>query len=166
MDACWGLEMSRQLIESYAAGPEKLTHAIDGLSAEQMQWMPPAEAKAGTWSIQQLMAHLADCECVHADRMKRVIAEESPKLLAFDETRWAKSLAYDTRMVPDSLALIKAVRDQMAVILRHVPEAAWNRTGMHSERGALMLSQLVEGACEHMDHHLEFILAKRQVMNG
>ena len=39
--------------------------------------------------------HLLDSDLVASDRMKRVIAEPNPTLLAYDENLWVKNLSYD-----------------------------------------------------------------------
>jgi uncharacterized damage-inducible protein DinB len=156
--------LNKELIDAYAAGADKLAMAIRGLSPEDMASKPPADAKVGKWSIRQLLVHLADADGVLADRMKRMIAEDNPQLLAYDENRWMAALAYEQQSAEDGLTLFRAIRHQMSVILRHVPEAAWQRTGIHSEVGKMTLTQLLERANKHLDHHLEFIHAKRRLM--
>ena len=86
----------------------------------------------GTWSIQQIIIHLLDSDLVLADRMKRVIAEEKPSLLAFDENRWAKQLAYDFRSADDAVAMFGLNRKQMAEVMRRLPDEAFARTGTHN----------------------------------
>jgi uncharacterized damage-inducible protein DinB len=156
--------LSKEIVDAYAGGADKLSMAVRGLSAEDLAAKPQADAGVGKWSIQYLLAHLADCDGVFADRMKRMIAEDNPQLLAFSETHWAANLAYEHRSGEDSLALFKAIRQQMTTILRHIPAAAWQRTGVHSEAGKMSLSQIMEKANSHLDHHLEFIHAKRRLM--
>ena len=64
--------MDRELIEHYARGGEKLALAVRGLTREDLLAPPPADdPNVGKWTIQQVVMHLADCESVHADRIKR-----------------------------------------------------------------------------------------------
>lgn len=72
---------SKPLIDRYSAGGAILAYAVAGLTVEQ----ETAQPGPGAWSMAQLAAHLLDSDLVYADRMKRVIAEEEPTLLAFDE---------------------------------------------------------------------------------
>ena len=76
------------LVDRFADGGPLLVQACSNLSPEVCRDHPIP----GTWSIAQLVAHLLDSDLVHADRMKRVIAEEEPALLAFDENRWIDRL--------------------------------------------------------------------------
>ena len=110
------------------------------------------------------MCHLADTEAVFADRMKRVIAEERPPLLAMDPDQYITSLACDRRDAAEEIAVVRTARQQMARILRTLPTEAWQRIGVHNEAGEQTLEQLVRKAIDHLKHHLEFIRAKREVL--
>lgn len=152
--------MDRSFIDEYERGSEKLTMAIRGLKREDLLAIPVP----GTWSIQQIAIHLADSDQVIADRIKRVVAEDNPPLLAFDENKWVKNLAYDEQSADDAAKTMELVRKQLARVLRSLPDAAFDRRGNHSERGPMTLRQLVEGASKHLDHHLKFINDKREML--
>jgi hypothetical protein len=155
---------TQQLIETYAGGADKLAQAVRGLTPEDLACRPPEDASVGRWSIRELAVHLADSDGVLADRMKRVIAEDQPQLLAYDENKWMAALAVDQQSTEDALALFRLIRKQMAVILRNVPPAAWERYGVHSEVGKITLAGLVERANKHLENHLKFVHAKRAFM--
>lgn len=146
------------LIDAYESGVGKVAQAIDGLTRQDLVAFPVP----GTWSIQQIVLHLADSEQVFADRIKRVIAEENPALLAYDENKWTSRLHYDAQSAADACALIDLMRKQIVRVLRTLPEAALDRTGIHSEAGTISLRELVGKATAHLEHHLKFILAKRE----
>jgi hypothetical protein len=48
----------------------------------------------------------------------------------------------------------------MALILRSLPDSAWARVGVHTERGLVTLEQMNE----HIPHHVKFIHEKRQAL--
>jgi hypothetical protein len=96
--------------------------------------------------------------------MKRVIAEERPLLIGYDETRFTASLPYHQQDVNAELVLLVAMRQQMARILRGLPEAAWSRTGVHNERGLMTLEEMVRDEVEHIPHHVAHIVEKRKVL--
>jgi hypothetical protein len=149
-----------QLIDQYLAGPEALRAAVRGLSREQLLARPVA----GKWSTLEVVGHLADFEPILADRMKRVIAEDRPPLLGADETRFAAALAYHQRDPEEELTLIERTRAQMARILRTLPPDAWQREGVHNQRGPLTLERLLTTAANHIPHHVRFIDEKRQAL--
>jgi hypothetical protein len=149
-----------QMIADYLDGARLVRQAVRGMSREQLLARPVA----GRWSTLEVVCHLADFEPVLADRMKRVLAEDRPTLLAADENRYAAALAYHERDLEEELALIEHTRSQMARILRTVPAGALGRVGVHSERGLRTLEQLLTGATSHVPHHVQFIRAKRQAL--
>jgi len=151
-----------EAIDAYLAGPQKLRDAVRGMTPEQLDARPVP----GKMSTREVICHCADFEPVYADRMKRVIAETDPPLRGGDPDVWAKALAYGVRDVNEELDLVEAVRKQMARILRALPDAAWTRTGVHSEYGALSLEELLRRITNHVPHHVAFIEEKRKALGA
>ena len=149
-----------ELIDQYRAGPARVADAVWGLSREQVRSHPIA----GTWSVLEVVCHLADSEGLFAERMKRVLAEDRPALLFFDPARVSTALAYAERDVDEEIACLEAARRQMARILESRPAEAWQRVGIHSREGEQTLEQLVRKAVNHLQHHLQFVIEKRTVL--
>ena len=150
--------MNRELLDIYEDGGRKLAKAIEHLDRNDLIAVPIP----GKWSIQQLVVHLADSDLVIADRMKRVLAEDKPSLLAFDENKWVERLHYELQSAQDAVALLALNRRCMTAVLRILPDKAFKRTGIHSERGEMSLEKLLNGAISHLDHHLKFLYEKRE----
>jgi hypothetical protein len=148
------------LIDQYRAGPAQLRKAVAGMSREQLTARPVP----GKWSTLEVICHIADFEPVYADRMKRVIAEECPLLLAGDPDIFQARLAYSSRDAAEELTLIDTVRAQMARILATLPESDFARTGKHSIDGPLSLAVFLERITGHIPHHVKFIEEKRRAL--
>lgn len=152
--------MDRNLIEQYAKGAGELAAAIQGLAREDFLKTPVP----GTWSIQQIVLHLMDSDLIAADRMKRIIAEENPTIIGYNETAFSQKLFYD-KLDPFAAAdIFKRNRDMTVVILRSLPDAAYARTGMHNERGKVTLEDILSIYVKHLEHHLGFVRHKRQLI--
>src|SRR6476620_8962199 len=82
---------NKSLIDQFETGGQKVKAAIAGLSREDLLAFPVP----GTWSIQQIVLHIVDSDLVLSDRMKRVIAEDKPLLIGYDESKFAARLHYD-----------------------------------------------------------------------
>lgn len=149
-----------QLIDEYAAGPQKLRDAIAGMTPEQIDAAPVP----GKWSTRQVICHLADFEPVYADRMKHVIAEDEPTFPGGFDRQFAEHLAYDKRDIEEELTMIEVTRSQMVRILRSLPSEGFERTGIHSVRGPMTLRALLEAITNHIPHHIRFIEVKKQAM--
>jgi uncharacterized damage-inducible protein DinB len=152
--------MKADLVEQYAAGADRMAQAIAGLSCDDLAALPVP----GTWSIQQIVLHLMDSDLISSDRMKRVIAEENPTLIGFDETAFARGLFYEALDAGLAADIFAKNRRLTAEILRRVPDEAFDRFGTHSERGRVTLTQLVQGMVDHLEHHLRFLLDKRRLI--
>jgi hypothetical protein len=152
--------MDRELIEHFAAGGEKLSLAVRGLTREDLVCFPVP----GTWSIQQIVIHMQDSDLIAVDRMKRIIAEDEPTLIGYDETKFASALFNDEQSVEDALTLFDLNRRQFARVLRKLPDAAFDRAGNHNERGRVTLGYMLKSYVDHLEHHLHFIHEKRAKM--
>jgi uncharacterized damage-inducible protein DinB len=151
------MSASEGLIARYAAGGPILLYAIAGLSPEHEK----AKPGPGAWSIAQLVTHLLDADLVLADRMKRVIAEDEPVLIPFDENAWIDRLDAQAMSVEEAANLFVANRRWMTQILRRCTEGDFARAGRHTEAGRQTLAELVAKVTNHLDHHLRFLYAKR-----
>ena len=150
--------MNRAIIDEYEKGGEELRLAVRGLEPEDLLAVPVP----GTWSIQQIVIHLMDSDLILADRMKRVIAEENPSLIGFDESRFAQNLFYDEQSAEDAVTIVDLNRRNFARVLRKLPDETFDRVGTHNERGPMKLSDLLAGAVKHLQHHLKFVVDKRE----
>jgi hypothetical protein len=137
------------LLERFRRGPEVLAMVLTGVSGVEEDFV----TAPGTWSIRQIIAHLADAELVGAHRLRQVIAEDNPTLIAFDQDAWTKNLDYARRKPKQSLETFRRIRAENYELLKEVPPAAWDRTGNHSENGPMTLRRLLEGYAGHAESH-------------
>jgi uncharacterized damage-inducible protein DinB len=154
------MQTHSQLIDDYLAGSQVLRRSVASMSREQLLATPVA----GRWSTLQVVCHLVDSDQAWLHRMKRVIAEERPLLIGYDETRFANSLACDVRDVEEELNIFEQSRQQMGRILRSLAPDAFQRVGVHSERGLCTLEEMVRIETEHVSHHVRFIMEKRRAL--
>jgi len=137
------------LLERFRRGPELLAVVLTGVFGEEEDFV----AEPGKWSIRQIVAHLADSELVIGHRMRQVVAEENPTLVAFDQEAWARNLDYARRKPKQSLETFRRIRAENYELLKELPEAAFARAGNHTERGRVTLEAIVEGCAQHAESH-------------
>lgn len=145
------------LIDRYEAGGDALKRWAAGLSREQMLATPVA----GTWSMQHLVVHMLESELAAVHRMRRIVAEETPLLIAYDETLAARNLAYDKADVAQVAQLFAMLRAFTVAWLRTLDASAFARQGVHNQRGKVSLAAMVAMYAEHAEHHQTFANAKR-----
>ncbi len=138
-----------ETLERFRRGPELLAVMLTGVYGDEVDFVTAPDK----WSIRQLTAHLADTELVAAHRFRQVIAEHEPKLMAFDQEAWAKNLDYARRLPKQSLETLRRLRAENYELLKALPEDAFERTGLHSERGPITLRQMLTTFADHVENH-------------
>lgn len=154
------LQMNRLIIDEYVRGAGLPAAAIKGLAPVDLDAVPVA----GTWTIRQIILHLMDSDLIAADRMKRIIAEDQPTLIGFDESAFARNLFYTKLDAALAVELFRGNRELMGEILRRLPDSAYVRLGLHNQRGRVSLAEMVELSVRHLDHHIKFVKHKRQLL--
>lgn len=149
-----------RLVKEYLAGPAQLRQAVKGMTAEQIK----AKPVAGKMSTLEVVCHLVDFDPVYVERMKRTITMDKPAILGADENLFAQKLCYHDRDLEEELKLLELTRSCMSKILMKLPLDAWNRVGVHNERGEMTLQKMVETMINHIPHHVKFIEEKRKAL--
>ena len=145
-------------IASYESGPSKLRAACAGLPAELLS----RRIGPGEWSILENAVHLLDSDLASTHRKRRIVAEDCPLLVAYDENAFIARLPSDRADLAEVLDLFEANRRFTARWLRSLPREAFGRVGVHTQRGKVTLLQVVEIYANHVDHHLGFVAQKRR----
>jgi hypothetical protein len=158
------MTLDPQLIEKYAGGGEQLSLAIRGLTRDDLLAVPPPDANVGKWSIQQVVIHCMDSDLIATDRIKRMIAEDNPSLIGFDENKFVQSLFYNDQPAELAVQIVDLNRKQFTHVLRKLPAAALERRGTHNERGPLTAGKYIQSTIDHLEHHIKFIHSKRANM--
>jgi len=138
-----------QLLERFRRGPELVAVALIGAAGSELDYTP----QPGAWSVRQIMAHLADSETVAAYRLRLVIAEDNPVIMAYDQDAWAARLDYARRKPSQALESFRRTRTENYELLKGLPPEAFERTANHSERGRLTLLDLVHTYADHAEAH-------------
>jgi hypothetical protein len=146
------------LLERFRRGPELVAVAITGAAGAELDYVPAP----GKWSIRQILCHLADSEAVVVDRFRRVIAEDNPTLMAYDQDAWARNLDYSRRKISHALETFRRTRGDNFELLKELPEEAFGRMGTHSELGPVSLLQLLRTYAEHAEVHSTQLKEVRQ----
>lgn len=149
-----------RVIDLYEAGATVPAAAIAGLSPAELAAFPVP----GTWSIQQIVVHLWESDATATHRMRRIAAEDTPLIIAYDESAMAARLSYDREDVGRVCRLFEENRRWTAAWLRRTPEADFARAGVHNRRGKVTLDELVGMYVDHLRGHMTHLLRKRELL--
>jgi len=147
----------QELVQQYRHGHAAVVSSLAGITEAELDERPPADA----WTAREIVHHLADSETNSYIRLRKLIAEDNPTLIAYDEAEWARCLHYG-RSIGPSLAVLKAVRDASAQLLDALTPADWQRSGRHPEHGAYSIDTWLEVYAAHAVDHVEQIQRARK----
>jgi hypothetical protein len=86
-------------------------------------------------------------------RLRYLLAEKDPLIVGYDQEEWARALAYARRPLAPALAAVVAVRANTVPLLRTLSEAAWSRSGRHSEMGTYTVEGWLGLYADHLEIH-------------
>ena len=144
-----------RLIQQYADGPARLESALARVPPAARKWRPAP----GEWSAHEVVCHCADSETNGAARIRYVVCEPHPLVLAYDESVWAVALDYHGHPIEPALAIVRAVRANTVALLQRLPEEAWAREGRHTESGRYTALDWLAIYAEHLEVHARQIEA-------
>lgn len=140
--------------------PKRVKKLLKGVSKKRLL----REPEPGKWSAHAVVAHLCDAEVMFGARVRFIAAMDRPPIVGWDENAFAARLPHDAADTRELLDAWRAVRELNHALLARLPEEAWSRVGVHSERGEESLSTLVHLAAAHDLVHeaqIERCLARR-----
>lgn len=114
--------------------------------------------RPGSWTVQQLVHHVADIHLLYYLRMKKTLTETDPVAVmtqvedcaALPDAMWAP--------VASSLLMLEGTNQRLVFFLSSLNEAAWNKTHYHPTRQMhLSIKQTLYMALWHGLHHLGHI---------
>lgn len=147
-----------QLIANYEAGYAEVVAALQGITDSELD-TPEAP---GEWSPREVVHHLADSEMTSAIRLRRLIAEDNPTLVGYDQEEFARRLYYN-RPIEPSLLAFRYARESTAGILHSLTEAEWQRGGTHTEYGPQSVEVWLTYYADHAHVHADQIRRARAV---
>ncbi len=133
--------------------PILLETMLRDLPEDLMRWKPSAER----WSIAEVLGHLADIEMVYADRTRRIVTEEDPRLQKYDPTSTVVIGDYVRGSGSENLAYFIKMRRSTVILLRSIPADSGEREATHSELGNITLHQMLSEWASHDLGHLRQI---------
>jgi hypothetical protein len=141
---------NRDPLKVLAATPGRIAMLTRQLSSRQLARRPAP----GKWSIQEIIAHLADCELVMNCRARWIAFEDNATLQPFDQDKWAAGGARERESAAQALERFRIVRAATVRLFRNVPRADWGRAAFHPERGQVTLREQMETGAGHDLNHL------------
>lgn len=145
------------LLRRYQDGHAAVVQALAGITPAELDTRPAP----GDWTPREVIHHLADSEMTSAIRLRRLLAEDNPLIVGYDEDLFRRKLRYGTRPIEVSLEAFRLARVTTAQILEGAAPEDWLRAGTHSERGPYSVEAWLEIYAAHAMDHAEQIRRAR-----
>ena len=136
-----------------AATAKKLAQIINGLPTANLRKRPAPDK----WSINEILAHLADSEIVIGFRLRQILGAPGTPIAAVDQDAWVTSGHYEKRDPRKSVEQFRVVREANLALLESLIPEQWKQHGMHSERGKETIEHIVRMYAGHDINHLQQI---------
>lgn len=133
--------------------PILLETMLRDLPEDLLDWKPSADR----WSIAEVLGHLADIEMVYADRTRRMVTEDTPRLQKFDAAATVVVGDYPRGSGSETLAYFVRSRRATIILLRSIPQDSGERDATHSELGNITLHQMLSEWASHDLGHIRQI---------
>jgi hypothetical protein len=133
-----------------AETPDRIRKLLRGLSEKQLRTKPAP----GKWCIQEIIAHLADGEVILGSRYRFIAAHDRPPLMGYNQDAFVERLGplnATAADLADDFAMARAVN---LGLLDRLPEEAWDRVGLHAERGEESIRYIVATYAGHDRIHV------------
>jgi len=151
-------EQRVQLIDNVAQMPKRLSAAVAGLTAAQLD----TPYRPGGWTVRQVVHHLADSHMNAFGRFKLGLTEDKPMIKTYEEARWAETADAKTLPVDVSMGLLENLHTRWVVLMRSLTAEDWSRQVSHPEWGLVTLNEVLCTYSWHSRHHVAHITALRE----
>ncbi len=125
--------------------PKRLKKLLRGLSDKELEKKPAPDK----WSIKEVIAHLADHEVVYGFRLRCVAALDRPLLAGYDQDLFMTKLGHSNTTTKELFDAYAAARAANHALVERLEESAFERVGIHAERGEETLRTIVTRNAGH-----------------
>lgn len=136
-------------IETYSV---RLRETVDNLSEEELE----KKYRDGSWTVHQLVHHIADSQLNMFQRLKMALTDENPTVPNFDQDKWA--VLPDTEApIESSIRMLEGINARVIALGQRLTEEQLKRTFVHQINGEITVATKVAKLAWHEEHHLAHI---------
>ena len=130
----------------------RLRETVDSLSDDDLN----KTYRDGSWTVQQLVHHIADSQLNMFQRLKMALTDDNPTVPNFDQDKWA--VQPDTNLpVESSIKILEGVNERIVSLANHITEEQLTRTFTHEINGKITVQTKLAKLSWHQEHHLAHI---------
>ncbi|WP_211258619.1 YfiT family bacillithiol transferase [Viridibacillus arvi] len=132
--------------------PMRLMEVVHHLSDEELEYT----YREGSWTIRQIVHHIADSHMNAYIRFKLALTEENPIIKPYAEEKWA-GLPDSKLSIVSSLNIIESLHERWVHLIENVTDEQLKRAFIHPDSGIVSLEKNIGIYAWHGNHHLAHI---------
>jgi hypothetical protein len=113
--------------------------------------------REGAWSVKEIVGHLGDSEWVYGYRMRMMLSHDAPVIAGYDQDVMVAGMAHNDRPISMLLEELRRLRGLNLDLYLRTRGPAWERFGLHSERGEESVELSVRLLAGHDLRHMDQI---------
>lgn len=146
------LENIRESLKEIETYTTRLRETVDSISDEELS----RTYRDGSWTVRQLVHHIADSQLNMYQRLKLALTDENPTVPAFDQEKWA--IQPDTKLpIESSIKMLEGINERIVSLGYSLTEEQLTRTFTHQKNGKITVATKVTKLAWHEEHHLAHI---------
>lgn len=111
--------------------------------------------RQGSWTVKQLIHHVADLHLLNYLRIKKLLTEEEPIATVIDMNAWAAQADATSAPVSSSLLMLEGINDRFIFLLKKIDSQVFEKSFYHPVRKIhLSMKQVLYMAVWHLEHHM------------
>ncbi len=153
-------EAHRRIVEKLEVQAADIRRLCSGLEEDAIARRPKAE----TWSVKEVLAHVARLQDIFETRLEALLTKEQPPIVSYSPETDAEFAAFAAR---PSAELLKGFDDTRARILARLvtlSPAEWHRPGKHPDYPAYDVHFCMEYMGHHEAHHIWQMFERRAAL--
>jgi len=115
--------------------------------------------ETGKWTLKEVLGHMIDTERIFAYRALRFARGDANELAGFDQDPYVAEAGHNDCALKELVEEFVTVRKGSILMFRHLPQAAWARTGL-ANQSKVSVRALAWIAAGHELHHRNVIREK------
>jgi hypothetical protein len=153
--------MSNVIIQEYLKTHEQLVQSLEGLSEAQLKW----KGKQESWSVTEVLAHLADHSIVVSFRIRDILAGTLVQLPVFNQNAWVRGQLANEGNVTDSLEVFRGILQYNSILLKRLSDAEWQKIGVNFKGENVRIVDIINSFIAHVQNHLAQIERIKRASN-
>ncbi len=146
------IEHMQEWLKEIRAYTTRLREVVDSLSDNELN----KTYREGSWTIRQLVHHIADSQLNMYQRLKLALTDNNPTVPSFNHEGWA--VLPDTELpIESSIKMLEGINERIVSLGHQLTEDQLQRAFTHQLNGRITVATKIAKLAWHENHHLAHI---------